>query len=55
MKLDFLDVSKMTLNAINKFNSVKPTSIEDIFEIDKEVKNIVPYDLIVPFGILFSF
>ena len=37
-EIGFLDISKMTLNAINKFNSVKPTSIEDIFEIDKEVR-----------------
>ena len=30
---------KITLDAINKFNkSVKPTSVEEIFEIDKEVK-----------------
>ena len=38
-KIGFLDVSKITLNAINKFNNVKPTSIEEIFEIDKEVRN----------------
>ncbi|QKF65850.1 1-deoxy-D-xylulose 5-phosphate reductoisomerase [Arcobacter venerupis] len=38
-EIGFLDVSKITLNAINKFNNVKPTSIEEIFEIDKEVRN----------------
>lgn len=38
-QIGFLDVSKITLNAINKFNNVKPTSIEEIFEIDKEVRN----------------
>ena len=38
-QIGFLDISKITLNAINKFNSVKPTSIEEIFEIDKEVRN----------------
>lgn len=37
-QIGFLDISKITLNAINKFNSVKPTSIEEIFEIDKEVR-----------------
>lgn len=38
-QIGFLDISKITLNAINKFNNVKPTSIEEIFEIDKEVRN----------------
>ncbi|MDD2886167.1 MAG: 1-deoxy-D-xylulose-5-phosphate reductoisomerase [Aliarcobacter sp.] len=38
-QIGFLDVSKITLNAINKFNNVKPTSIEEIFEIDKEVRS----------------
>lgn len=38
-QIGFLDISKITLNAINKFNDVKPTSIDDIFEIDKEVRN----------------
>lgn len=38
-QIGFLDISKITLNAINKFNNVKPSSIEEIFEIDKEVRN----------------
>ena len=38
-QIGFLDISKITLNAINKFNNIKPTSIEEIFEIDKEVRN----------------
>ena len=38
-QIGFIDISKITLNAINKFNNVKPTSIEEIFEIDKEVRN----------------
>ena len=37
-QIGFLDISKITLDAINKFNSVKPTSVEEIFEIDKEVR-----------------
>lgn len=37
-EIGFLDVSKITLNALNKFNNVKPKTIEDIFEIDKEVR-----------------
>ena len=38
-QIGFLDISKITMDAINKFNNVKPTSIEEIFEIDKEVRN----------------
>ena len=37
-EIGFLDISKISLNAINKFNNVKPTSVGDIFEIDKEVR-----------------
>lgn len=37
-EIGFLDVSKITLDALNKFNNVKPTTIENIFEIDKEVR-----------------
>jgi 1-deoxy-D-xylulose-5-phosphate reductoisomerase len=37
-QIGFLDISKITLDAINKFNSVKPTSVEEIFQIDKEVR-----------------
>jgi 1-deoxy-D-xylulose-5-phosphate reductoisomerase len=38
-QIGFLDISKITLNAINKFNNVKVTSVEEIFEIDKEVRS----------------
>jgi len=37
-EIGFLDVSKMTLDAINKFNHVKPSNLEDIFAIDEEVR-----------------
>jgi 1-deoxy-D-xylulose-5-phosphate reductoisomerase len=37
-EIGFLDISKMSLDAINKYNNVKPKTIEDIFEIDKEVR-----------------
>jgi len=37
-EIGFLDVSKITLDAINKFNNVKPKNLEDIFQIDKEVR-----------------
>ena len=38
-KIGFLDVSKMTLNAMNKFNHIKINTLDDIFEIDKEVRS----------------
>ncbi len=37
-QIGFLDISKITLDALNKFNSVNPKTIDDIFEIDKEVR-----------------
>ncbi|CAM3499781.1 MULTISPECIES: 1-deoxy-D-xylulose-5-phosphate reductoisomerase [Arcobacter] len=38
-QIGFMDISKMTLNAINKFHNLKANNIEDIFEIDKQVRN----------------
>ncbi|RXJ91839.1 1-deoxy-D-xylulose-5-phosphate reductoisomerase [Arcobacter sp. CECT 8983] len=37
-QIGFLDVSKISLEALEKFSDVKPNSIDDIFEIDKEVR-----------------
>lgn len=37
-KIGFLDISKITMNAINKFHNANASSIEDIFQIDKEVR-----------------
>lgn len=37
-KIGFLDISKISFEAINRFNSLKASNIEDIFEIDKEVR-----------------
>ena len=37
-KIGFLDVSKNSLNAINKFNNIKVSTMDDIFDIDKEVR-----------------
>lgn len=37
-KIGFLDISKITMDAINKFNNVKASSIDEIFQIDKEVR-----------------
>ena len=37
-KIGFLDISKITMDAINKFNNVKVSSIDEIFQIDKEVR-----------------
>ena len=38
-QIGFMDISKMSLNAINKFNNLKANNIEDIFEIDKQVRD----------------
>ncbi len=37
-QIGFLDISKISLEALNKFNNAKATTVEDIFEIDKEVR-----------------
>ncbi len=37
-QIGFLDISKMTLGALNKFNKIDVKTVEDIFEIDKEVR-----------------
>lgn len=38
-QIGFMDISKMTLNAINKFHNLKANNIEDVFEIDKQVRS----------------
>ena len=38
-EIGFLDISKISLNAINKFNSIKINSLDDIFAVDKEVRS----------------
>ena len=40
-EIGFLDISKKTLDAMNKFNSPKIEYIDDIFQIDKEVRRYV--------------
>ena len=37
-QIGFLDISKLTLKAISKYSNIKLTNIDDIFEIDKEVR-----------------
>lgn len=37
-QIGFLDISKITMNAINKFHNANTSSIEDIFQIHKEVR-----------------
>ncbi|WP_323652036.1 1-deoxy-D-xylulose-5-phosphate reductoisomerase [Aliarcobacter butzleri] len=37
-QIGFLDISKITMNTINKFHNANASSIEDIFQIDKEVR-----------------
>ncbi|WP_428024494.1 1-deoxy-D-xylulose-5-phosphate reductoisomerase [Arcobacter sp.] len=38
-KIGFLDISKMTLDAVNHFHNVNPSSLEEIFAWDKEVRS----------------
>jgi 1-deoxy-D-xylulose-5-phosphate reductoisomerase len=37
--LDFLDIAKLSLKALDKFNNIKLTNIDDIFEYDKEIRS----------------
>jgi 1-deoxy-D-xylulose-5-phosphate reductoisomerase len=37
--IGFLDVSRMTMETIEKFSGKKPQNIEDIFAIDEEVRS----------------
>lgn len=37
-EIGFLDISKISLDALNKYHNAKPQTIEDIFEIDKQVR-----------------
>jgi 1-deoxy-D-xylulose-5-phosphate reductoisomerase len=37
-KIGFLDISKISLDAINRFHQVKINTIDDIFEIDKQIR-----------------
>jgi len=38
-KIGFLDISKITLEAYEKFYSFKPSSLDDIYTLDKEIRN----------------
>ncbi len=38
-EISFLDISKITMNALNKFNKITVNNIDDIFAIDKEVRS----------------
>ena len=38
-KIGFLEIAKMTLNALEKFDTVHAKTIDEIFEIDKEVRS----------------
>ena len=37
-EIGFLDISKISMDALNKFSNISVKSIDDIFEIDKEVR-----------------
>lgn len=38
-KIGFLDITNLSLKAINKFHNIKIDSIDDVFEIDNEVRS----------------
>ena len=38
-KIGFLDITKISLDAINRFSTIKLQNIDDIFNIDKEIRN----------------
>ncbi len=40
-QIGFLDVSKITLDAYKKFDDIKPSCLDDIYKIDKEVRAYV--------------
>lgn len=40
-KISFLDISKTTVNAYKKFYDFNPTSVEDVFMVDSEVRKFV--------------
>ncbi|QKF74243.1 1-deoxy-D-xylulose 5-phosphate reductoisomerase [Aliarcobacter faecis] len=42
-KIGFLDISKLSLDAINRFSNLKASNIDDIFLIDKEVRAYYEY------------
>ena len=38
-EIGFLDISKITIDALNQFNKINISNLDDIFEIDKEVRS----------------
>ncbi len=40
-KISYMEISKISLSAYKKFYDYNPTSIDDVFEIDREVRNFV--------------
>jgi len=38
-EIGFLDVSRISLNALNRFNNIKINTLDDIFHFDKEVRS----------------
>lgn len=38
-KIEFLDISKISLDAVNRFSNLKASNIDDVFLIDKEVRS----------------
>lgn len=42
-KIGFLDISKLSLDAVNRFSNLKALNIDDVFLIDKEVRAYYEY------------
>jgi 1-deoxy-D-xylulose-5-phosphate reductoisomerase len=40
-KISYMQISEISLKAYNKFYDFSPTSIDDVFEVDREVRNFV--------------
>jgi 1-deoxy-D-xylulose-5-phosphate reductoisomerase len=38
-KINFLEISKLSLDALNKFHDTQLKTVEDIFEVDKEIRS----------------
>ncbi len=38
-EINFPEISKMTIDTVNKYHNFKPSNIEDIFEMDKEIRS----------------
>ena len=45
-KIGFLDISKIIFKTVNKFSNIRVSGLDDIFEIDREVRRFCQLDMI---------